>query len=228
VAECHTAFAELEAFSKQLQTEGRSKVLVSERKKVLSSLLQKFVIAEKPKPKPKPKPIENYRSKMDDLASTYRFDQLAQLLEKSEEEISGFSRDSLISMCHSAERFFSDLEGELSKKAVLFPAHLRDGIEISSLGFTDAQLLGKVQDGTTRNITWQDFTPEQLNELYRNILRDNLTEIDEVWQRHEAAIAFDWLVGDRKRASLAATRLCEENEAFRKSWEMMSQGLPQQ
>jgi hypothetical protein len=163
------------------------------------------------------------------LKNTYRFGQFAQQFETSNQQIAGYERDSLIAMCRAAEPFLADMQSNLSTRSVSFSVQLRDSTPISSIGFSDGQLFGKRQDGKIQKIRWQDFTPEQLIELYRNILKTKIKKDDqETWQRHEAAIAFDWLVGDRKRALAAASRLCEDSESFSEHWEMMMQGLPKQ
>ena len=45
-------------------------------------------------------------------------------------------------------------------------------------------------------------------------------------RRHECAIAFDWLAGNRERAMTAATILSQSSETFRKRWREISAGLP--
>jgi hypothetical protein len=45
--------------------------------------------------------------------------------------------------------------------------------------------------------------------------------------RHERAIAFDWLAGNRERAQTAAAKLSLTSPHFKKRWESVSAGLPQ-
>jgi hypothetical protein len=60
-------------------------------------------------------------------------------------------------------------------------------------------------------------------DLHRQLVKSAGDE--EKLRRHEAAIAFDWLAGDRDRAKTAGDRLAQDNEAFKRRWEPISAAL---
>ncbi|HET6406456.1 MAG TPA: hypothetical protein VFG14_01135, partial [Chthoniobacteraceae bacterium] len=73
--------------------------------------------------------------------------------------------------------------------------------------------------------SWSDIDPESVIQLYRMNSRNRVSEIDKL-QRHESAIAYDWLVGDRARAVLAAERLGSDSPIFKRRWDSLVAGLP--
>ena len=71
---------------------------------------------------------------------------------------------------------------------------------------------------------WGDFSPDAIIALHRIFVKNSKSEQERL-RRHECAISFDWLAGNRERA-LAAAVLSQENPAFKQRWETTARGLP--
>ena len=65
--------------------------------------------------------------------------------------------------------------------------------------------------------------PAVVIDLHRQLVRNVVGETDTL-RRQESAIAFDWLVGDRERATGAAERLSASSPLFKKHWDEMTAG----
>jgi hypothetical protein len=72
---------------------------------------------------------------------------------------------------------------------------------------------------------WGDFSPDAIIALHRIFVKNSTSEQERL-RRHECAISFDWLAGNRERALQAASILSRENPAFKQRWETISSGLP--
>jgi len=79
-------------------------------------------------------------------------------------------------------------------------------------------------DGKVLEIGWADLSPDAVIELHRRLVRNAADDADRL-RRHEAAIAFDWLAGDRARATAAAERLAKDNPEFKTRWEALVAAL---
>jgi cobalamin biosynthesis protein CbiG len=73
---------------------------------------------------------------------------------------------------------------------------------------------------------WSELSPDALITLHRIFVRGATTD-EERLARHERAISFDWLAGNRDRAVAAANTLAQGSPAFKQRWEKISSGLPQ-
>jgi len=80
-------------------------------------------------------------------------------------------------------------------------------------------------DGRSRPCEWTDFPPDALIALHRVIVRNPKSEAERL-RRHECAIAFDWLAGNRERALAAASVLSQTSPVFKQRWDEISSGLP--
>jgi len=59
------------------------------------------------------------------------------------------------------------------------------------------------------------MAPESLTALHTVLLRGEPSEVEKV-RRHEGAIAYMWLAGDKGKAGTAASRI--DNAEFRERW----------
>ena len=91
-------------------------------------------------------------------------------------------------------------------------------------GATDDGLLLAQGAAEPAAVGWGKLAPDGLIELHQALVR---AETDAARQqlRHEQAIAYDFLVGDRARATAAAERLGAANPAFGKRWAAAMKGL---
>jgi hypothetical protein len=124
-----------------------------------------------------------------------------------------------------AQEFLAEIEADLLKGAVNMPLTLQDGTAITSLVVDDGRLYSKLQGGEKREIRRMDLPPDQILRLHGELAK-RLTDEKDRTRRNESAIAFEWLVGDRKRAITAAESLAGKSTTFKQVWDAVSPGLP--
>ncbi len=132
----------------------------------------------------------------------------------------------MLAMAGGALVFLSEMEADLEKRPVTLDLTLTDGTSIVSLAKTpEDQLVGKLANDEVRDLKWTDFPTDQLIELHRELVKNPASEMERL-RRHESAIAFEWMAGDKERAMLVASRLCEESSGFKTRWDSLASGLP--
>ena len=83
-----------------------------------------------------------------------------------------------------------------------------------------------VQDseGKEAKLPWSEIDPESLILLHRELVKSGGGHIDAI-RRHEHAVSFDFLAGDRGRAIEAAKRLGRNSELFARRWKLVESVL---
>jgi hypothetical protein len=61
--------------------------------------------------------------------------------------------------------------------------------------------------------------------LHRIFVKTPQSELERL-RRHQCAIAFDWLAGNRERSLSAAALLVQSSPTFKRQWETIAAGLP--
>jgi eukaryotic-like serine/threonine-protein kinase len=139
----------------------------------------------------------------------------------------GERRASLLALAESAAVFLSDLEYDLAKQPVDADLKVKSGETIVRIAIDPGgRIIGTSAGGETRAYTWSDFSPDALIVLHREVVKNPAGEIERL-RRHECAIAYDWLAGNRERALAAAAVLSESSSAFRDRWQAISKSLPE-
>ncbi len=228
---CLTAADELNAVLALLKTRGRARFNVHARQLDLTrhAKILEARMAAKPEPEPAPPespPLQDVMDALAGFAGEFDFYGAIRYLRGLPGDPEGAKRDSLLTVAESAAVFLADLETDLSRETIRMELDLRSGGTVTSLAVRGSGALeGTSADGTSRIHAWNEFPQETLIELHRMMVRNPKGEIERL-RRHECAISFEWLTGDRQRALLAAERLSQESPAFRKRWEEISKGLP--
>lgn len=134
--------------------------------------------------------------------------------------------DSLLAVVESSAVFLSDLEEDLKRRPVVAELGMRSGQVAAGIAITlDGTLGATLEGGATKSSEWADFEPDALVALHRLLVSNPTSELERL-RRHECAIAFDWLAGNRERALTAAANLSQTSDTFQKRWERISAGLP--
>jgi len=163
---------------------------------------------------------------VEELARECRFSDASQYLKSLPGDPDGLATASLISLSDSASAFLTDMEADLAVSGASAVLVLKEGGKVTSLTTTTSgNLRGRKESGDIAEFSWSDFTTESIHELYRGLVRSQSVEAEKL-RRHESAIAFEWLAGDRERALIAAERLAQENPAFKFRWTKIVAGLP--
>jgi hypothetical protein len=168
---------------------------------------------------------EKLLSAIEFFAKGYRFSEIIKKLDESKDDPPGCKRASLMVVSQASLNLLTEIEADLLKGPVNLPLTLKDGTAIVSLVVKDDALYSKDQTGKVREIRWMDLAPDQVIKLNAELLKRLTAEPDRT-RRMEAAIALEWLAGDRQRAIAAAESLSKMSESFKVRWDALSPGLP--
>jgi serine/threonine protein kinase len=139
----------------------------------------------------------------------------------------GATRESLTAVVGLAAVFLPDLEAELANGAIDAQMQLKSGERAISISPGEA---GKPvvtgADGRRRAVEWTDLSPDSLITIHRILVKNAEGEIEKM-RRHQCAISFDWLAGNRTRALQAAGQLSLTSSVFKETWDKIAPGLPQ-
>jgi len=224
-AGCEAAVAELEGILSGLKTRGRARYNVRAWQLDLvkhAKLLAAPAIIESAAPD-----LATVMAKLGGFAADCRFTEASTFLKSLPSDPPGARRASLIAVSEAAAALLAGLEQDLRQQAATGGFFLKSGeavvkIAINSTGVivvTDAK-------GKARSAAWGDFSADAVIELHRIFVKNAKTEMERL-QRHESAISYDWLAGNRGRALVAAAVLSRESPAFKQRWEAIASGLPQ-
>ena len=225
-AECRELTEELNRLLTLLKTRGRASFNIRNRQLDYAKMEKTMKEAKRPpaqENKPKgPDVIAEIRS----LAENYRFLEIVDRVSKLKSDPPGYKRKSLLGISQSALVFLSEIESDLSSRPVTVDLELKDGTAVSSIAMASGKrLVGKLPSGEIRDLKWTEFSTTQLILLHRELVKSPASEMDRL-RRHESAIAFEWLAGDRARATTAAGRLSAESPVFKERWDFLASGLP--
>ena len=165
-------------------------------------------------------------AKVAEFSRDYRFAEAATYLKSLPANPADATRASLLAMAESSTVFLADIEDDLSKEPAILDLPLRSGESIGKLAIgPNGNLSATDAAGQPKTLRWSDFTPDALIALHRLLVRNPDSELERL-RRHECAIAYDWLAGNRERALNAASTLAESSPAFRQRWEAIAASLP--
>ncbi|MES2476877.1 MAG: serine/threonine-protein kinase [Verrucomicrobiota bacterium] len=227
VAGCDAAVSELDEVIGKLRTKGRARFNVRAWQLDLKRHA-KLLAAAPPEPPPVQVPVlDEVMAKLAQFAASCEFDEATAYVKSLETDPQGASRESLEWATLAAATFLTDLRADLAKQTKSGEFPLKSGETARRIMLDPSGLITTTDaDGAVRDVGWSDFTADALIALHRSFVASPVSESERV-RRHECAIAFDWLAGNRERALTAAATLSQGNSDFRKRWETVSAGLPQ-
>jgi eukaryotic-like serine/threonine-protein kinase len=220
---------ELNTVLTRLATHGRARFNVKARQVDLMRHAEQLEKRPKQTPGPaaaEPPPLAQVLAVLGELSAGYRFYEAARYLRGLPGDPEGATRDSLLAVAESAAVFLADLESDLAREALEVDLALRSGERVSRLSVNGAgERVAAVRGGGVKAFEWSEFGADALIELHRILVKSPKSELER-FRRHECAIAFDWLAGDRDRANLAAVRLAQDHPIFKRRWDVLAVGLP--
>ena len=227
VAGCNAAIAELEEIFGGLKTRGRARYNV--RAWQLDLLKHSKLLAA---PKVVPPAASNapdlatVMAKLADFSKDCRFPEASAYLVLLPADPEGATRASLLAVSEAAAMLFADLTEDLRKEAATGAFPMKSGETAVGVFFDPAGVI-TVVDANRKILTatWGDFSPDAIIAMHRMFVKNSKSEQERL-RRHECAISFDWLAGNRERALAAAAVLSQENPAFKQRWETTARGLP--
>jgi eukaryotic-like serine/threonine-protein kinase len=164
-------------------------------------------------------------AKLADFAQSGRFTEASAYLKELPSDDD--ARSSLLAVTEAASVFLSDLEQDLRQASATGEFLMKSGENVSKVAMDEAGLiLVNAPGGSLRAVEWADFSPDALIALHRIFVRNPSSESERL-RRHECAISYDWLAGNRERALAAAAVLSQGSSTFKQRWESIASGLPE-
>jgi tRNA A-37 threonylcarbamoyl transferase component Bud32 len=227
-AACEQTIAQLDEALAMLKTRGRARFNLRAWQldlKRRSHLLAANSAATGTGSSPGPS-IDEVLARLADLAENWRFAEAADYLKGLPGDPQGASRESLVAIAEAARVFLRDSGEDLASEPFAGELPMRDGRLVTGLAAADdGSLRATTADGESIACQWRDFTADALIALHRVLVKRPASESERL-RRHECAIAFDWLAGDRQRALAAAANLAQSSPAFKQRWDAIAGGLP--
>lgn len=161
-----------------------------------------------------------------DFAAT-RFDSALERLKAWKPDAEGMleKRAALVTLAEAASAFLSNLGERAASEGAEVAIRARDGREFVAIsGSGENGLSLRTAEGSEVSLRWGELEVDSLIALHRAMMRKEISKIESM-RRHEQAVAFDLLAGDRKRARSAAERLGEDSEAFKRRWEPLLKAM---
>ena len=223
---CRAAIEELDSLVARVKTRGRAAFNI--RAWQIDIRRHAALMAAKPNqqaqhPHPKPSPNELLK-RIASLHQAYRFAEASPVIGELPAVSAGLKRDSLLAANQAAAEFLEETQKDLSKDWVPVAITLRSGRLASAVLFTQSgRGTARTNDGDIP-FTWKDLSSDSLITLHSSLVRG--ASDPTVLRRHECAIWFDWLVGNRERAHRAAEKISQTSPEFAQRWKTTLDGLP--
>lgn len=229
--ECDAAIDELNTVLASLKTRGRARFNVRAWQLDITrhaALTGKpgTTVPEKPEVPGGPMKLDDVLAKLGGLAHDCRFSEAVAFIKSLPEDLKGATRASLLTVAESAVVFLADIEEDLAKEPVVTDFQLKSGETMSKLAVgADGVITATSPSGESKPCKWSDFPSDALIAVHRVIVKNPKSELERL-RRHECAISFEWLAGNRERALAAASVLSQGSPTFKQRWDSIASGLP--
>ena len=227
VAGCNAAIAELEEILGTLKSRGRARYNVRAWQLDLTKHSKLLAVPQViPSAVSAPPDLATVMAKLAEFSKDFRFSDASAYLVFLPADPKGATRTSLLAVSKASAALFADLAADLRKEAATGEFPMKTGEIVGKITIDPAgviTIMGASQKPVSAK--WGDFSPDAIIALHRIFVKNSTSEQERL-RRHECAISFDWLAGNRERALQAASILSRENPAFKQRWETTSSGLP--
>ncbi|MEO5715520.1 MAG: serine/threonine-protein kinase [Luteolibacter sp.] len=226
-AGCDAAVAELEKVLASLKTRGRARFNVRAWQIDLTRRASLLAPPAGPSvPKAPTTDLAEVMTRLSEFAGECRFLDAAKYIKSLPADPQGAKRASLLAVTESAAVFLADIEQDLVKEPVSAELAMKSGEVVQKIAAdAEGRIVTTDVDGKTMAHRWSEFSPDALIALHRILVRNPKSELERL-RRHQCAIAFDWLAGNRERGLSAAALLCQSSPGFKQQWESVAGGLP--
>ncbi len=233
-AGCLAAMGKLDETLRGMKTRGRARFnvrawqldLARRAKQLEQSALAPPLRPARPAVSVKQPELPELLARLAELTREFKFADAVSYLKALPKDPPGAKLSSLVAVAESAAVFVSDIERDLARKAVSAELPLKSG-ELMARVYVDAtgRIIATSAAGQGRSCQWSDFSPDALIALHRVLVKVPTSETERL-RRHECAVSFDWLAGNRERALSAAAVLSQSSTEFSNRWKKISAGLP--
>jgi hypothetical protein len=231
VAGCEAAVAELNGILEKLKTRGRARFNVRAWQLDLAKHSKLLAAPKVADPGPVTPALPAWDPavgmvRLEELSKECRFADAAAYLKSFSADSTDETWTAMLSLTEAATVFLADLEADLAKQPVTDGILMKSEETVRSIS-CDAAGSITITDGTGRSrpATWADFPASALIDLHRILVKNMMTEMERL-RRHECAISFNWLAGDREQAIAAAAALSQVSSIFKQRWDSIASGLP--
>jgi tRNA A-37 threonylcarbamoyl transferase component Bud32 len=227
-ASCEAAVAELNQILGTLKTKGRARFNVRAWQLDLTRHSKLLESPEVPAAKTSTTAIPEWDSetvmlKLGDFSNSCRFSEASEYLKSFPAEP---MQVSLRSLTDAAAEFLKDLKTDLGKQKITGEYLMKSGAVVRGISMDAAGSIITLDDsGQGQVATWEDFSPDTLIALHRIYMKNPMSETDRLL-RHERAISYGWLTGNREAALTAANSLSQSSPEFKSRWTSIESGLP--
>ncbi len=230
-AGCEAAVAELDKIIGALKTRGRARYNVRAwqldltRHANLLGAPKEMPVAEEKSGAPSTD-LAGVITRLAGFAGECRFADAAEFIKALPADPQGAKKLSLLAVAESSAVFLADIEEDLAKGPVQADLVMKSGEAMQKIAIgPEGGIVTTDAAGKTGPHTWNEFSPDALIALHRIFVKNPKSELERL-RRHQCAISFDWLAGNRERALTAAALLCQSSAGFKQQWESIASGLP--
>lgn len=172
---------------------------------------------------PPPVGIPVTRDQVLELLAKYEFRNARRAVrELGEDEIDLRRRTAWMTVMRGAEKFMEALAEDVRGDAIpISELRLKSGETVTGIRSHPRRTPA---DSDGNQIDWREIHPDSYIDWHRARIQ-RMDESERI-EAHEAAIAFDLLVGDRFRALTAIQRLSETNANFERYWKLILDNYP--
>jgi hypothetical protein len=126
-------------------------------------------------------------------------------------------REALIALCEGARNFLRDLEQDVKKSPVTISLQSKDGRNFTQVIHAGDGMVTLAAGPSEASLAWTMLKPADVITLYREAIKRNSSDPN-ISRRHEDAICFQWLSGEKDAAVSAAAVLGNSSPTFKKRW----------
>lgn len=226
---CEAYKLKLDAGLKRIQTRGRASFNIHQRKLQLASharALQREIVRNQ-----EPDKGDSMADKLPVIKQLIAQAQFSTAVEQLKSLKPGnradvVSQGAWVYLTRASATFIGDLAEDLKTGATGVKLSTRDGAvsydRVTGIGVSGPQLA--TGEAAAVEVPWGKLSPADLIALHQQIVRNETNPLEQA-RRHEQAIAFQFLAGDRENAEAAAGRLAASSPAFRQRWTEAMQAL---
>lgn len=225
-SECRTKSTTLDEVLSSLATRGRAKFNIRTWQVQLERQAKQL---EQEKASPvvgTPQTFVSNFPRMLKLSIDYRFTEAADLAKKSPatNDKERNLRNATIGLCDGAGRFLTDLERDAKKAPLRVSIQAKDGRSFTQVIDAGEGMVTLSIGQSEASLPWTQVKPTDMINLYREAIKRNPNDSN-IQQRHEHAICFQWLSGEKDAAQSTASKLSETSPTFKNRWNQWMQAL---
>lgn len=153
------------------------------------------------------------------LCGSYRYLEAVELTKKSSAANAAeeSKRIAFLGLCEGAGLFLSDLENDAKKTPLTVSLQSKDGRSFSQVIGAGEGMVTLFNGQSEASLPWVQLKATDIIAIYREAIKRSPAD-PRINLRHENAICFQWLSGEKDAAQAAAAKLGESSPSFKKRW----------